>query len=153
MAEQLPDAPPGLRGQEPRPAAPQPVREALVRHPIDAAPRETAGGGPTEPIADGALQARAERAEGASPADAAQGARRFNVNGTTWHARVSGRAGSGNGMTARACYTAIHFYRAPGATHPEREVLAALPHGLDALYDEELAALLARSQTVPALEV
>lgn len=84
-----------------------------------------------------------------SPTEEPRAERRFTVSGMEWIARVAGRGAGGTGRTARASLVAIRFYRAETPETPEYEALTAGGR-FEALYDEELAALLAGASSLAA---
>jgi hypothetical protein len=68
--------------------------------------------------------------------------RTFTAEGRTWVARVAGHGALGTGHYSLGLVEAVHFALAEAPDVPVREAL--LPRGrLDALFESELAALLA----------
>ena len=110
------------------------------------------GGARIEPITPpqaappDAVTGPAESAAPAAPAEPPIEAG-FEADGEKWIARPAGVGSYGTGITARASILAIHFFRYAEPDRPVREVLTSTGR-FDALYDEELRDLLARSRPV-----
>ncbi|MEX1182668.1 MAG: hypothetical protein WEF86_05500 [Gemmatimonadota bacterium] len=102
-----------------------------------------------DPPADAVSPVKPRSAEDARPPAAPRELTRsrhserwFEINDEKWVARPSGKGAWGTGSYGLGLVDAVHFCRAEDPHAPVAEAL--LPHGrFDALYDEELAHLLA----------
>ncbi|HSJ10447.1 MAG TPA: hypothetical protein VK928_11060 [Longimicrobiales bacterium] len=73
--------------------------------------------------------------------------RRFDHDGATWVARLSGKGACGTGSYGLGLFEAVHFYDAADLDRPIREALLAFGR-FDDLFDEELAALLVQATVI-----
>ncbi|MBI4540145.1 MAG: hypothetical protein HY704_11625 [Gemmatimonadetes bacterium] len=84
---------------------------------------------------------------GEPPAEQREEARHFAAEGTEWIARVAGRCLYGTGSTPRAAVMVVDFFRADAPEMPANRLLVS-GSSLEAFFDEELSAMLTRSEAI-----